>query len=96
MSITALLDLQLKPGLQDEGYRVTHEVLADTRAFPGCLRVDIMIDVTDPLHVLVVEVWESAAADAAYRAWRAGDGASNLGTVLDAAPTLTRFTTSEP
>ena len=96
MSLTALLDLQLKPGLQDEGYRVTHQVLADTRAFPGCLRVDILIDIADPLHVLVIEVWKSAAADAAYRAWRAGDGVSNLPTVLAAAPTLTRFTTSEP
>ena len=59
--------------------------LPTTRAFPGCLRVDVMIDTTDPLHVLVIEVWESVAADAAYRAWRAGDGASNLGTVLAAA-----------
>jgi len=95
VSITALLDLQLKPGSPEEGYRVTHEVLGATRAFPGCLRVDVVIDTKDPLHVLVIEVWESLEADAAYRAWRAGDGVSNLGTVLAAPPTLTKFESSE-
>ena len=95
MSITALLDLQLKPGAPEASYQLIHEVLSDTRAFPGCLGVDVLIDATDPLHVLAVERWESLAADAAYRAWRAGDGASNLGTVLAAAPTLTKFESSD-
>jgi len=96
MSITALLDLQLKPDSQDDGYRLTHDVLTATRAFPGCLRVDVVIDTTDPLHVMVIEVWESMAADAAYRAWRASpEGASNLGSVLAAAPMLTKFESSE-
>lgn len=36
MSITALLELQLKPDSTTEGYRVVHETLAETRAFAGC------------------------------------------------------------
>jgi quinol monooxygenase YgiN len=95
MSITALLDLQLKPGSPEASYQLIHDVLTDTRAFPGCLGVDVVIDTTDPLHVLAVERWESLEADAAYRAWRAGDGASNLGTVLAAAPILTKFESSD-
>jgi len=44
----------------------------------------------------VYEQWESPEADAAYRRWRATEqGASNLRTVLAAAPTLTMFTVAE-
>jgi quinol monooxygenase YgiN len=95
MAVTALLDLHLTPGAPEASYQLIHDVLSDTRAFAGCLGVDVLIDTTDPLHVLVVERWESLKADAAYRAWRAGDGANNLGTVLAAAPNLTKFDSSE-
>jgi quinol monooxygenase YgiN len=94
MSITALLELQLKPESPTEGYRVVHETLADTRAFAGCVSVDVLVDTTDPAHVMVIEVWESAEADAAYREWRAGPGVSQLGSVLSAQPTLTTYETS--
>ncbi len=94
MSITALLDLRLKPDSVDDGYRVINETLAATRAFAGCVSVDVLIDTTDPAHVMVLEVWESLAADAAYREWRAGPGLSNLGSVLAGAPSLTRYETS--
>jgi heme-degrading monooxygenase HmoA len=56
--------------------------------------VDVLVDTTDPAHVMVIEVWESAEADAAYREWRAGPGESNLGSVLAAKPTLTKYETS--
>ena len=94
MSITALLELQLKPDSETEGYRVIHETLADTRAYAGCVSVDVLVDTKDPAHVMVIEVWESAEADAAYREWRAGPGVSNLRSVLTAAPTLTTYETS--
>ena len=85
MSITALLELQLKPDSDNEGYRVIHETLSDTRAYAGCERRCAGRH-KDPAHVMVIEVWESAEADAAYREWRAGPGASNLRSVLTAAP----------
>jgi quinol monooxygenase YgiN len=94
MSVTALLELQLKPDSETEGYRVIHETLTDTRAFAGCVSVDVLVDTEDPAHVMVIEVWESAEADAAYREWRAGPGVSNLGSVLAKAPILTRYETS--
>jgi quinol monooxygenase YgiN len=89
--LTVLLDLQLAPdklGIADD---VLRETLAQTRAFAGCLRLDVLTDTDDPAHVLVVEEWESLEADSAYRAWRAGEGRSRLGSVLAQPGVLTRY-----
>ena len=93
MSLTAFLELRLNPEMLDAAHAKVREVLADTRQFPGCEGVDVLVDRADPAHVIVHERWASAEADAAYRAWRAGDGASNLGSVLAGPPVLTVLTT---
>ena len=96
MPVIAILDLQLKADALDRADDVMRETLTATRAFPGCLDVTVLVDQADPAHVAVYEQWESPEADAAYRKWRAtGEGASDLGTVLAAAPTLTLFTIAE-
>jgi quinol monooxygenase YgiN len=96
MALTALLELQLKPDALETANTVMHTTLAATRAFPGCLGVTVLVDSKDPAHVVVHETWESAEADRAYRAWRTTpEGASDLGSVLAAAPTLTMFTEAE-
>ena len=93
MAITALLELRLDPARLDDGLRVVDETLVATRAFPGCLGVEVTADVKDPAHVVVVESWASVEDDSAYRAWRATpEGRSELGTVLVAAPVLTVLT----
>ncbi len=92
MSVTALLELRLKPDSLDAAHRLLAEILVDTRAFAGCEAVDVLVDNADPAHVIVKESWVSAEADAAYRAWRAGDGATELGSVLTEAPVLTVLT----
>ena len=94
MPITVLLDLQLKPEGLDGAYAEIHTILIDTRAFDGCLGVEVLVAADDPAHVILVERWASAEQDAVYRAWRAGDGATNLGTLLAAAPTISSFTTA--
>jgi quinol monooxygenase YgiN len=92
MTVTALLDLHVQPDQVDAAHAVIRDTLQATRAFAGCLGVDVVIDVEDPAHILLVEKWESLDADLAYRAWRATpEGASSLGTVLAARPTLTKF-----
>jgi quinol monooxygenase YgiN len=94
--VTAILDLQLKADALDRANDVMRETLTATRAFPGCLSVTVLVDQADPAHVVVYEQWESPEADAAYRKWRATEeGASDLGAVLAAAPTLTLFTIAE-
>jgi quinol monooxygenase YgiN len=92
MSITALLELQVKPDALATAPNVIHESLSATRAFAGCLGVEVVVDVADPAHFVVIEKWESLDADTAYRTWRATpEGGSNLGSILAAPPILTRL-----
>ncbi|MGX7678942.1 putative quinol monooxygenase [Jatrophihabitans sp. DSM 45814] len=91
MSLTAFLDLRLKSDSIDTAHQLLKDILVDTRNFPGCLGVQVLTDLADPAHIILVESWASEEDDAAYRAWRAGEGASNLASVLSGAPVLTRL-----
>ena len=93
MTLIAILDLQLDGERLDAARQVLKETLVATRAFPGCLALEVLTDVSDPAHVVVYEAWASPEADAAYRAWRAGEGKSQLPTVVTRPPILTRFST---
>lgn len=96
MTVTAILDLQLKADALEAAPGVLHATLTDTRAFPGCLGVTVLVDSGDPAHVVLYETWESAERDRAYREWRATDeGKSDLGSILAAPPTLRLFTVAE-
>jgi len=96
VSVTSLLDLQIAPASLEDAPAVITGVLAATRAFEGCLGVDVLIDTADATHFVVVESWASLAHDDAYRAWRTTpEGASALGSILAAPPTLTRFERAE-
>ena len=95
MPITALLDLTLLPASGLDALTVLRDTLQATRAFPGCLGLEVLLDAEDATHVVVLERWDSMASDAAYRAWRTTpDGVSQLSTVLASPPRLTRFTTA--
>ena len=96
MAITAIVDLQLKVGSLETAHQILHATLTGTRAFPGCLDVRVLVDSDDPAHVILYETWESIEHDRAYRAWRASaEGASDLGSILAAAPNLSLFTVAE-
>ena len=96
MAITAILELQLKADSLETADDIIHATLTDTRAFPGCLGVTVLVDSDDPAHVVLYEAWESIEHDRAYRAWRATpEGASDLGSIVAAAPKLTLFTVAE-
>ena len=96
MAITATLDLRLKADRLETAFEVIHETLAATRVFPGCLGVSVLVDSADPVHVILLETWESAEHDNAYRKWRAtAEGASELGSVLAAPPSLALFSVAE-
>jgi heme oxygenase (mycobilin-producing) len=96
VAITSILELQLKAGSLETADEVIHATLTDTRAFPGCLGVTVLVDSDDPAHVVLYETWESIEHDRAYRAWRAtSEGASDLGSIMAAAPKLTLFTVAE-
>jgi len=96
VAITSILDLQLKPDSLEDARKVIHATLTDTRAFPGCLDVTVLVDSDDPAHVVLLESWESIEHDRAYRAWRATpEGASDLGSILAGPPKLSLFTVAE-
>jgi quinol monooxygenase YgiN len=96
VAITAILDLELKADSLEKASQVLHATLTGTRAFPGCLGVTVLVDSDNPAHVVVYETWESLEHDRAYRAWRAtAEGASDLGSILAAAPKLSQFTVAE-
>jgi quinol monooxygenase YgiN len=96
MPITAFLEIRVKPEALDQGLHAElHAILSDTRAFEGCLGVDVLIDTADPTHIVAVEKWASEEQDAAYRAWRAGDGQTNLASFLASPPVLTKFSVAD-
>ncbi|MEF2978041.1 putative quinol monooxygenase [Subtercola sp. YIM 133946] len=91
MTVLSFLDVHVAPDALDRAPAVIHDTLVATRAREGCLGVDVTVDVDDETHFVLVEKWQTIAADDAYRAWRATpEGASLLGPILAGAPTLTR------
>jgi quinol monooxygenase YgiN len=96
MAITVFFEIRLRPETLDQGVHAElHKMLSDTRAFEGCLALEVLIDSDDPTHIVAVENWASAEHDAAYRAWRAGDGKTNLASYLVSPPILTRFSSAD-
>jgi len=91
MTLTVLLDLHLTAEGVQRAPAMLREILTDTRAFDGCLGVDVLGDTDDPTHLILWERWASTEADAAYRTWRSGAGASNLASLLTGAPLVTRY-----
>lgn len=92
MSIYAMLHLTVQPESVAAAPAVIHETLTATRAFDGCLGVEVLLDADDQTHIVLVERWASVESDAAYRAWRATPaGASSLRTVLAGPPRLARY-----
>ena len=57
MAVIAILELAFKPHLLDEARVIVRDILADTRAFEGCLGVDVLIDAADETRWLAFERW---------------------------------------
>ena len=91
MAVTSLLDLHLRRDPLADAVAAVDAILKDTRAFDGCLGIEVLEDLADPAHLTIVEHWESLQHDDAYRAWRGTpEGASGLGAHVAAPPVLTR------
>ena len=94
MAITVLLDIHLKADSLTSAPSMLRDILAGTRAFDGCLGVEVLVDNEDPGHLILVERWASVERDAAYREWRAGAGATQLGSILASPPLVSHFQTA--
>lgn len=92
MAITSVLDIQLRPDAPADAETRISLILSQTRARPGFLSADVVRDLDDPRHLVVIEAWESLEADDAYRAWRATpEGASELRELTAGRVALTRY-----
>jgi quinol monooxygenase YgiN len=92
MTVIGILELTLKPDAVDDARAFFGRILVDSRAFEGCEGIDVLIAEGDDTHWVLYERWRDEAAHDAYRAWRAGAGATpGLGELIAAPPTSTRF-----
>ncbi|MBD0862917.1 antibiotic biosynthesis monooxygenase [Gordonia sp. zg691] len=93
MSITVLFDVEFKADAVADARRIMSQALVDTRAFDGCLEVEVFIDEANPAHWVITEEWQSMEHDKAYRVFRDGPGAiGELGAILAGPPKLTYLT----
>jgi quinol monooxygenase YgiN len=96
MAITVFFEIRVTPEALEQGVHAElHKILSDTRAFDGCLAVEVLIDSDDPTHIVAVEKWASEEHDAAYRTWRAGDGKTNLAAYLASPPAVKKFSSAD-
>jgi heme oxygenase (mycobilin-producing) len=86
MKVISILECRFKPECVDAGADWLARVLTATRAFDGCLGVEVIQDSDDPARLIAVEQWASLEHDRAYRAWRAGEGKVTEGEELFESP----------
>jgi|TARA_B110000263_G_scaffold245330_1_gene254732 quinol monooxygenase YgiN len=70
MPITITLTFSVKPERTDEFKSLLESLLPDTRAYDGCLRVDVYQDQDDPSSIILVEDWTTKEHQQKYQAWR--------------------------
>jgi quinol monooxygenase YgiN len=75
--LVMLAEFDIKPDLLASFLDYTVENLTMSRAFPGNIAFDILVDETHPTAVRFYEIWESAQAQQTYMAWRVGQGDLN-------------------
>jgi quinol monooxygenase YgiN len=73
MSDLVVLNFKAAPGKFEALGALFQAVLGDTRAFDGCIRVDVFADETTSIYTLVEE-WESVAHQQRYLQWRIDTG----------------------
>ena len=76
-----------------EGFKaLLRELLPDTRAYEGCLKVDVYEEQDNPGRIYLVEDWESKVHQQRYQAWRNGSGiAKVVGPFLAGEPRFNYF-----
>jgi quinol monooxygenase YgiN len=86
MKVISILECRFKPDCIDAGTEWLTRALMATRAFDGCLGVEVIQDSDDPARLIAVERWASLQHDRAYRAWRQGEGKIKEGEELFEGP----------
>jgi len=92
MAVTVTLAFLVIPERTDEFKTLLRELLPDTRAYDGCLKVDVYEDQDNPGCIYLVEDWETKAHQQKYQAWRDESGiAEVVGPLLAGEPKFNYF-----
>lgn len=84
--ILSVVEVTFKDGQAEAGLEAVRESIKTTRAFDGCLGIDVGRPLDNPNRLVLVEKWTSAEHDAAYRKFRATQGPSRLGEFIAGPP----------
>ena len=74
MAVCAILEMKANPGTGNDLVAAFKSTLPETRAFDGCVRIDMLQDSEDADRLVLVEVWETRAHHEKYLAWRREKG----------------------
>ena len=89
MPVTVTLAFSVIPKQAEVFKALLRELLPDTRAYEGCLKVDVYEDQDNPGRIYLVEDWESKAHQQRYQAWRDESGIARVvGPFLASEPRL--------
>lgn len=92
MAVTVTLAFSVKLERAYEFKSLLRDLLPDTRAYEGCIRVDVYQDQGDPGYVYLAEDWQSKVHQQKYQAWRDESGiADTLGPFLAGEPRFNYF-----
>jgi len=91
MTVMVSVEFKFKPEAAEAAIEGLKSALPETRGFKGCLDLKSYFE-AETSSLLLIELWESAADQQAYLAWRAETGAlDGLADVLVAAPIFRTF-----
>ena len=92
MPVTVTLAFSVIPERAEAFKALLRELLPDTRAYEGCLKVDVYEEQENPGRIYLVEDWESKAHQQRYQAWRDETGvAETVGPFLAGEPRFNYF-----
>ncbi|MGH7999673.1 MAG: putative quinol monooxygenase [Brasilonema sp.] len=60
--LTIIAHIKAKPGMEQQMQQDLLDLLLPTRAEPGCITFDLLLDTNDPTVFVLYENWESQAA----------------------------------
>ena len=89
MAEKMILEIPVLSEKRDEFIALVNSVLPDTRAYDGCLRVDVWTPEDDDGILWLYEEWESREHQAAYFNWRIETGLMDaIGPFLNGEPRI--------
>jgi quinol monooxygenase YgiN len=92
VSLVVTLEAKSKPEFTDKVKSILRETILETRAFDGCLAIEIHENVNEKGQFMFHEKWESKSKYDAYFSWRsASEAMKTIGPMLVDRPKITYY-----